>query len=168
MTPYQSKPYNPDGGTWKTGRMFFTDMEGEFLSEFHVGDLRPSAAAGEYCSAHMGMTTIDRQRDLLVNAWYTGGVNVIDFTDPTRLKEVAYYDRVAPSGTWSAYPYTGPLFKTGPGIPVYASDGVISNGLSEGMVAYRTILPKPGKAHTIDHLNPQTMDFDVSSGRGRK
>ena len=75
---------------------------------------------------------------------------------------------MAPGGTWSAYPYTGPLFKTGPGIPVYASDGVISNGLSEGMVAYRTILPKPGKAHVIDHLNPQTMDFDVSGGRGRR
>jgi hypothetical protein len=167
FTNYQPRPWNPAGGTHKTGRMFFSDMEtGEFLSEFHVGDQRPSSAPGEYCSAHMGMTTIDPQRDVLVNAWYTGGVNVIDFTKPTRLKEIAYYDRVAPGGTWSAYPYTGPLFKTGPGIPVYASDGVTSNGLAEGMVAYRTTLPKPGKAHVIDHLNPQTMDFDVSRGRG--
>jgi hypothetical protein len=167
FTNYQPRPWNPAGGRHKTGRMFFSDMEsGEFLSEFHVGDVRPSSAAGEYCSAHMGMTTIDPHRDVLVNAWYTGGVNVIDFTQPTRLKEVAFYDRVAPGGTWSAYPYTGPLFKTGPGIPVYASDGVSSNGLAEGMVAYRTILPKPGKANVIDHLNPQTMDFDVSRGRG--
>jgi hypothetical protein len=160
MTTYQSRPWNPAGGVHKTGRMFFSDMEtGEFLSEFHVGDVRPSSAPGEYCSAHMGMTTLDRQRDLLVNAWYTGGVNVIDFSKPTRLKEVAYYDRVAPGGTWSAYPYTGPLFETGPGIPVYATDGVTTNALSEGMVAYRALLPKPGKAHVIDHLNPQTMDF---------
>jgi hypothetical protein len=36
------------------------------------------------------------------------------------------------------------------------------------MVAYRTILPKPGKAHVIDHLNPQTMDFETSMGSGRK
>jgi hypothetical protein len=164
FTNYQQRTWNPTGGRHKTGKMFFTDMEGNFLSEFHVGDVRPSSAAGEYCSAHMGMTTIDRQRDLLVNAWYTGGVNVVDFSKPRRLKEVAYYDRVAPGGTWSAYPYTGPLFKTGNGIPVYASDGVTSNGLSEGMVVYRTILPKPGKAHVIDHLNPQTMDFDVSGG----
>jgi hypothetical protein len=35
-------------------------------------------------------------------------------------------------------------------------------------VAYRTILPKPGRANVIDHLNPQTMDFDVSGGHGRK
>ena len=125
MTNYNPRPWNPAGGRHKTGKMFFSDLEsGEFLSEFHVGDLRPSTAAGEYCSAHMGMTTLDSRRDLLVNAWYTGGVDVIDFTKPTRLKEIAYYDRVAPGGTWSAYPYTGPLFKTGPGIPVYATDGV--------------------------------------------
>jgi hypothetical protein len=147
---------------------------GEFLSEFHVGDLRPRSELGptgnelEYCSAHMGMTTLDRERDLLVNAWYTGGVNVIDFTKPTRLKEVAFYDRVARGGTWSAYPYTGPLFKTGQGIPVYATDGVTSNGVAEGMVAYRATLPKPGKAFVIDHLNPQTMDFSVKKSMGRR
>jgi hypothetical protein len=167
MTTYQPRPWNPAGGTHKTGRMFFSDMEtGDFLSEFHVGDVRPSSAPGEYCSAHMGMTTLDKNRDLLVNAWYTGGVDVIDFSQPTRLKEIAYYDRVAGGGTWSAYPYTGPQFKTGTGIPVYATDGVSNNALAEGMVAYRATLPKPGKPHTIDHLNPQTMDFDVSS-RGR-
>ena len=159
MTTYNARPWNPAGGTHKTGRMFFSDLEtGEFLSEFHVGDVRPSSAAGEYCSAHMGMTIIHPDRDVLVNAWYTGGVNVIDFTDPTDLQEIAYYDRVAPGGTWSAYPYTGPLFGKGPGIPVYASDGVTNNGLSEGMVVYRTILPKPGKAHGST-TNPQTMDF---------
>jgi len=157
-TTYQARPWNPTGGTHKTGRMFFSDMDGNFLSEFHVGDLRPSTAAGEYCSAHMGMAVMGIQRDLLVNAWYTGGVDVIDFTKADRLKEVAHYDPVRNSGTWSAYPYTGPMFKTGPGIPVYASDGVTNNALARGMVVYRTIVQKPGKAHLVDHLNPQTMD----------
>jgi hypothetical protein len=106
----------------------------------------------------MGMTVTGIQRDLLVNAWYTGGVDVIDFSKPTRLKEIAYYDPQRDSGTWSAYPYTGPLFKTGPGIPVYASDGVENNALAEGMVVYRTIVQKPGKPRLVDHLNPQTMD----------
>ncbi len=75
----------------------------------------------------MGMTVTGIKRDLLVNAWYTGGVNVIDFTDPTRLKEIAYYDSARQTGTWSAYPYTGPMFNNGPGVPVYASDGVEDN-----------------------------------------
>ena len=158
-TTYQPRPWNPAGGVHKTGRMFFSDTEtGEFFSEFHVGDLRPSSAPGEYCSAHMGMQVMGIQRDLLVNAWYTGGVDVIDFTKPTRLKEIAYYDPVRNSGTWSAYPYTGPMFKTGPGIPVYASDGVTNNGLAQGMVVYRTIIEKPGVPARVDHLNPQTMD----------
>jgi hypothetical protein len=158
MTTYQPRPWNPAGGTHKTGRMFFTDVEGNFLSEFHVGDLRPSSAPGEYCSAHMGMAVMGIKKDLLVNAWYTGGVDVIDFSQPTRLKEVAYYDPIPNSGTWSAYPYTGPMFKTGPGIPVYASDGVINNALAQGMVVYRAVVQKPGKPRLVDHLNPQTMD----------
>jgi hypothetical protein len=158
MTNYQPRPWNPAGGTHKTGRMFFSDMEGNFQSEFHVGDVRPDPGATEYCSAHMGMAVMGIQRDLLVNAWYTGGVDVIDFTDPTQLKEIAYYDPQRDSGTWSAYPYTGPMFKTGPGIPVYATDGVENNAIAQGMVVYRTLIQKPGKAHLVDHLNPQTMD----------
>jgi hypothetical protein len=158
MTTYNPRPWNPAGGVHKTGRMFFSDLEGNFLSEFHVGDLRPSSAPGEYCSAHMGMAVMGIERDLLVNAWYTGGADVIDFSQPTRLKEIAYYDPVANSGTWSAYPYTGPMFKTGPGIPVYASDGVTNNALAQGMVVYRTIVEKPGVPARVDHLNPQTMD----------
>jgi hypothetical protein len=156
-TTYQPRPWNPAGGAHKTGKMFFTDIEGSFLSEFHVGDLRPDPGATEYCSAHMGMTVMGVNRDLLVNAWYTGGVNVIDFSKPTRLKEVAFYDPQQDSGTWSAYPYTGPMFKKGPGIPIYASDGVENNAIAEGMVVYRAILPKPGN-RAVDHLNPQTME----------
>jgi hypothetical protein len=158
MTTYQPRPWNPTGGTHKTGRMFFTDIEGNFLSEFHVGDVRPDPGADEYCSAHMGMAVMGIKRDLLVNAWYTGGADVIDFSKPTRLKEIAYYDPIETTGTWSAYPYTGPMFKKGPGIPVYASDGVENNALAEGMVVYRTLIQKPGKKHLVDHLNPQTMD----------
>jgi hypothetical protein len=158
MTTWQPRPWNPAGGTHKTGRMFFSDMEGNFLSDFHVGDRRPDSSAGEYCSSHMGMTVTGIQRDLLVNAWYTGGVNVIDFTDPTQLKEIAYYDPERQTGTWSAYPYTGPLFKQGPGVPVYASDGVEDNANARGMEVYRAKVTKPGKSKLLDHLNPQTME----------
>jgi hypothetical protein len=159
MNTYQARPWNPAGGTHKTGRIFFSDVAtGNFLSEFHVGDVRPDPGATEYCSAHMGLSVTGINRDLLVNAWYTGGANVIDFTKPTRLKEVAFYDPQQDSGTWSAYAYTGPLFKTGPGIPVYASDGVENNAIGEGMVVYRTIIQKPGQAQLVDHLNPQTME----------
>jgi hypothetical protein len=158
MTTYNPRPWNPAGGTHKTGRMFFSDMEGNFLSEFHVGDLRPNTAPGEYCSAHMGMAVMGIKRDLLVNAWYTGGADVIDFTRPTRLREIAFNDPARNSGTWSAYPYTGPTFRRGPGQPVYASDGVTNNALAQGMVVYRTRVQQPNRRNRVDHLNPQTMD----------
>ena len=158
MTNWGARPWHP-ASREKTGSMFFSDLEsGAFLSQFNVGDLRPSSNPGEYCSAHMGMAVMGIKRDLLVNAWYTGGMDVIDFTKPTRLKEIAYYDPAQNSGTWSAYPYTGPLFKNGPGLPVYATDGVTNNALAEGMVVYRTIMQKVGKPKRVDHLNPQTMD----------
>lgn len=160
MTTWQSRPWNPAGGTHETGRMFFSDVAtGAFLSEFQVGDLRPEP--GAYCSAHMGMPVTGINRDLLVNAWYMGGVNVIDFSKPTSLKEIAHYD-IAPAGAtgsdnWSAYPYTGPKFPTGRGIPVYASDGVHNPDSAKGFVVFRAVVPNPG-SHVVDHLNPQTME----------
>jgi hypothetical protein len=157
MTPWRARPWHP-AAVQKTGKMFFSDVDsGAFLSEFHIGDVRPDPREGEYCSAHMGMAVLGIKRDLLVNAWYTGGADVIDFSKPTRLKEVAFYDTFQQSGTWSAYPYTGPLFKTGPGIPIYASDGVENNAIAQGMVVYRAKIQKPG-SHVVDHLNPQTME----------
>jgi hypothetical protein len=163
MTNWQARPWHP-AATHQTGYMYFSDMEGNFQSRFHVGDLRPDSQLSptgtqlEYCSAHMGMTVTGIKRDLLVNAWYTGGVDVIDFTKPTRLKEIAYYDMKRPTGTWSAYPYTGPLFKNGSGVPVYASDGVEINALARGMEVYRAKVQRPNKHNLLDHLNPQTME----------
>jgi hypothetical protein len=167
MTTYRPREWNPAGGTHKTGKMFFTDLEGNFLSEFHVGDLRPNPGETEYCSAHMGMTVTGIEEDILVNAWYTGGVDVIDFTDPENLKEIAYYDPERDSGTWSAYPYTGPLFKRDRELPIYASDGVENNELAQGMVVYRARrVPMPDRRDLVDHLNPQTMDHEMMDGGG--
>jgi hypothetical protein len=160
-TTYNPRPWNPAGGVHKTGKMFFSDMEGNFQSEFHVGDVRPDPRPGEYCSAHMGMAVMGINRDLLVNAWYTGGADVIDFTDPTDLEEIAWNDPVRQSGTWSAYPYTGPVFGRGPDQPVYASDGVTNNGQAQGMVVYRTQIQQPNRHNRVDHLNPQTMDHEM-------
>jgi hypothetical protein len=161
MTNYRSRPWNPAGGTHKTGRMFFSDLEGNFQSEFHVGDRRPDLRPLEYCSAHMGMAVMGIERDLLVNAWYTGGVDVLDFTNPSNPSEIAWNDPVRQSGTWSAYPYTGPMFQTGSGVPVYASDGVTMNAQAQGMVVYRTLIDEPGPDERVDHLNPQTMDHEM-------
>jgi hypothetical protein len=166
MTPWREKTVDGElvhpAADMKTGRMFFSDLDTEaFLSEFSVGDLRPDTSPTAYCSAHMGMAVVGVNRDLLVNAWYTGGVDVIDFTRPTELREIAYYD-IAGAGSlgsenWSAYPYTGPKFPSGGGIPVYASDGVHTPNNSRGMEVFRAEIGNVG-GRVLDHMNPQTMD----------
>jgi hypothetical protein len=166
-TVWQPRPWQP-GGVQTTGYMFFSDLEGDYQSRFHVGveGGRPDPRAREYCSSHMGMAVMGIERDLLVNAWYTGGVDVIDFTNPTQLREIAWNDPVRQSGTWSAYPYTGPLFPDGVGNPVYASDGVTDNSTAEGMVVYKTMIEVPEAEGRVDHLNPQTMDHEMMDEPG--
>ena len=145
MTTYQPRPWNPAGGTHKTGRMFFTDMEGNFLSEFHVGDLRPDPGPTEYCSAHMGMAVMGIKRDLLVNAWYTGGVDVIDFSAADAPEGDRVLRPAAGLGHLVRLPVHGPDVQDGArasrSTPPTASRTTPSR---EGMVVYRAILPKPG------------------------
>ena len=68
----------------------------------------------ENCVAHNGSLIPVPGRDIMVQAWYQGGVSVFDFTDPARPFEIAYYDRgpmdanrLQGAGSWSAYWYNG-------------------------------------------------------------
>jgi hypothetical protein len=54
----------------------------------------PSAqSAEENCVSHNGGIIPVPGRDLYVQGWYQGGVNVMDFTDADKAFEVAYFDR---------------------------------------------------------------------------
>jgi len=158
-TDWVEKPWHP-AGSHETGRGFFVDgASGAFLSDFQIGRLRPEP--GAYCSAHMGLPVANFNRDLLVNAWYMGGVDVIDFSNPSAPKEIAFYD-IAPFGAmgsdnWSAYSYVGPRFRTGPGIPIYASDGVHNPNSARGFVVFRANIGRPA-GRALAHLNPQTQE----------
>jgi hypothetical protein len=69
------------------------------------------------CVAHNGSLVPVPGRDLEVQAWYQGGVSVVDFTDPAHPFEIAYFDRgpIDPKmlilgGQWSAYWYNGYVY----------------------------------------------------------
>jgi hypothetical protein len=71
----------------------------------------------ENCVAHNGSLIPVPGRDIMVQAWYQGGVSVFDFTDSANPVEIAYFDRgpVSPSqlvtaGQWSTYWYNGYLY----------------------------------------------------------
>lgn len=71
----------------------------------------------ENCVAHNGSLIPVPGRDIEVQAWYQGGVSVMDFTDPANPFEIAYFDRgpIDPKvlilgGDWSAYWYNGYIY----------------------------------------------------------
>ncbi|MGB7409008.1 MAG: DUF305 domain-containing protein [Pontixanthobacter sp.] len=73
----------------------------------------------ENCVAHNGSIVPVPGRDIFVQAWYQGGISVIDFTDSTNPQEIAYFDRgpvdedqLVTGGYWSAYWYKGRIYAT--------------------------------------------------------
>jgi len=78
----------------------------------------PSAQGDtENCVAHNGSLIPVPGRDIEVQAWYQGGISIVDFTDPAQPFEIAYFDRgpidpkmLVLGGDWSAYWYNGNIF----------------------------------------------------------
>ena len=73
----------------------------------------------ENCVAHNGSVVPVPGRDIFVQAWYQGGISVIDFTDSANPVEIAYFDRgpidsehMIGGGYWSAYWYQGKIYGT--------------------------------------------------------
>jgi len=73
----------------------------------------------ENCVAHNGSIVPVPGRDIFVQAWYQGGVSVIDFTDSANPVEIAYFDRgpidakeSVLGGFWSTYWYKGLIYGT--------------------------------------------------------
>jgi hypothetical protein len=68
----------------------------------------------ENCVAHNGSLIPIPGRDVMVQAFYQGGITVFDWTDASHPKEIAFFDRgpldadkLNLAGSWSAYWYNG-------------------------------------------------------------
>jgi len=73
----------------------------------------------ENCVAHNGSLIPIPGRDVMVQAWYQGGISVFDWSDPQHPREIAFFDRgpadstrMAPGGSWSAYWYNGNIISS--------------------------------------------------------
>jgi len=113
----------------------------------------------ENCVAHNGSIFPVPGRDIFVQAWYQGGLSVIDFTDPANPFEIAYFDRgpiddeqLVTGGYWSAYWYDGHIYATEitRGLDVFALEP--SEFLTAEEIAAAEAAQYPG-----DVLNPQTQ-----------
>ena len=73
----------------------------------------------ENCVAHNGSIIPVPNRDIFVQAWYQGGLSIMDFTDSSNPIEIAYFDRgpilkdlLISGGYWSTYYYEGYIYGT--------------------------------------------------------
>ncbi|HSL70323.1 MAG TPA: hypothetical protein VK864_08785 [Longimicrobiales bacterium] len=73
----------------------------------------------ENCVSHNGGLIPVPGRDIMVQGWYQGGVDVFDFTDPRKPIEIAYFDRgpvdsaqLVVGGSWGAYWYNGYIYSS--------------------------------------------------------
>jgi len=73
----------------------------------------------ENCVAHNGSVVPVPGRDIFAQAWYQGGLSLMDFTNTSEPTEIAYFDRgpihdeeLVIGGYWSAYWYNGSIYGT--------------------------------------------------------
>jgi hypothetical protein len=104
-----------DPNKWGADAIF--NLKDEKLS--FAGYYKLPAAQGdtENCVAHNGSLIPVPGRDIEVQAWYQGGISIVDFTDAAHPFEIAYFDRgpIDPNmlvlgGDWSAYWYNGNIY----------------------------------------------------------
>jgi hypothetical protein len=111
--------------------------------------------ATENCVAHNGSMIPIPGRDVMVQAWYQGGISVFDWTDARHPREIAFFDRgpvdaarLSLAGSWSVYWYNGLIVSSeilrGLDILELAPSGFISQNEIDAAKTVRA-----------DYLNPQ-------------
>ncbi|HEY6851654.1 MAG TPA: hypothetical protein VI320_36265 [Terracidiphilus sp.] len=104
-----------DPNKWGADAIF--NLKNEKLSLAAYYKLPAAQGDTENCVAHNGSLIPVPGRDIEVQAWYQGGISVMDFTDPAHPFEIAYFDRgpidpktLVLGGDWSAYWYNGSIY----------------------------------------------------------
>ncbi len=101
--------------TWGADAIFdIVDRKMRFMGYYKL----PAAQSEqENCVAHNGSLVPVPGRDIMVQAWYQGGLSVFDFTDSANPVEIAFFDRGPIDGTrlvsggyWSTYWYNGHIY----------------------------------------------------------
>ena len=93
-------------------------VDGKLVFRSHFKMPAPQGET-ENCVAHNGSIIPVPGRDIFVQAWYQGGLSIIDFTDSVNPIEIAYFDRgpiddtdLVTGGYWSTYWYQGRIYGT--------------------------------------------------------
>jgi hypothetical protein len=105
----------------------------------------------ENCVAHNGSLIPIPGRDVMVQAWYQGGVSVFDWTDVSHPAEIAYFDRgpvddtrLVSAGSWSVYWYNGVL---------------VSSEIARGLDIFELLPSGLITQNELDAAKTVTMDY---------
>jgi hypothetical protein len=104
-----------DPNKWGADAVF--NLKDNKLSFASYYKLPAAQGDSENCVAHNGSLIPVPGRDLEIQAWYQGGISLMDFTDADHPVEIAYFDRgpidpktLVLGGDWSAYWYNGRIY----------------------------------------------------------
>ncbi len=104
-----------DPNKWGADAIF--NLENNKLSFASYYKMPAAQGDSENCVAHNGSLIPIPGRDIEVQAWYQGGISIMDFTDAAHPQEIAYFDRgpidskmLVLGGDWSAYWYNGQIY----------------------------------------------------------
>ncbi|HEX3865185.1 MAG TPA: hypothetical protein VHV78_00480, partial [Gemmatimonadaceae bacterium] len=113
---------------WGADALFTIEPENKLSFKSYYKMPAPQTSF-ENCVAHNGSLVPIPGRDVMVQAWYQGGLSVFDWTDPSHPKEIAFMDRGpidtlgagANAGSWSAYWYNGVIVSSeiGRGLDIF-------------------------------------------------
>ncbi len=146
-----------DPRTWGANAIYDI-VDGKLVFRAHY-KIPAAQTDKENCVAHNGSIIPVPGRDLFVQAWYQGGLSVMDFTDSAKPVEIAYFDRgpidtrqLVMGGYWSTYWYNGHIYGTeiARGIDVFAL--VPSEYLTGAEIA-----SAKAAAYEGGRFNPQTQ-----------
>jgi hypothetical protein len=109
----QAKCRATDPRQWGADAIF--TLSGGRQMNFQSYYKMPAAqTSAENCVAHNGSLLPIPGRDVMVQAWYQGGLSIFDWTDAAHPREIGFFDRgpvdstrIAGGGSWSAYWYNG-------------------------------------------------------------
>ena len=135
-------------------------VDGKLIFKNHFKMPAPQGET-ENCVAHNGSIIPVPGRDIFVQAWYQGGVSVMDFTDSSTPIEIAYFDRgpidaddLVTGGYWSTYWYRGRIYGTEiiRGIDVFAlmpSEYLTANEIAAAELADQGSLFNPQQQYPV-------------------
>ncbi len=106
-----------DKPEWGANAIFtIENKKRKFQSYYKIPTYQTSE---ENCVAHNASLIPIPDRDVMIQAWYQGGISVFDWSDPKYPQEIASFDRGAvdstrmvSGGSWSAYWYNGQIMSS--------------------------------------------------------